>query len=137
MDHHLDHAYRLGQQLAEFEKESSLLRFGAKAAPQANTALMTARAGAFDRGTYGALLGLATPAFTGANVGSLEHVLNVGAGTGAGALLGGASGLVMHKLLPARYSKHYRDYVLRGRNYANREFDRGFFKKYRQQFTGR
>ena len=124
MNHHLDHAYKLGQQLAEFEKRASLLRLGAKTAPQAHTALMTARAGAFDRGTQGALLGLATPAFTGANVGSLEHLLNIGMGTGAGALLGGTSGLLMHKLLPRRYSKWYVDRHLKGRDYANREFDR-------------
>ena len=114
MNRHLDQAYKLGQQLAEFEKQASLARMASRIAPRGGSAARTARAAAMDYGSLGAVGASVAPFFLkDMTFFSPEHFQRLGLGTGLGALIGGVGGLAAHKLSP-RNANRYANRILGG-----------------------
>ena len=113
MNQHLDHAYKLGQQLAAFEKQASLARMTSRIASRGGSAFRTARAAAMDYGALGAAGASVAPFFLkDMAFFSPEHFQRLGLGTGLGALMGGVGGLAAHKIAP-RNANRYADSILR------------------------
>lgn len=110
MNHHLDHAYKLGQQLAEFEKQASLARAASRLSSRSGSAARTARVAALDYGTLGAGAAAFSPMYKNISFLSPDYFQRLGIGTGLGALIGGVGGLAYHKLAPrsaARYTNYH------------------------------